>query len=109
MKWARHKFEVSKPDKNGVSLKQHLEQVERQTGITPDELKEPVAFPQVIGYIWSAFCVLSNHRSSGFNSPDPITFEQIVYWKQLTETETKPWEIDIILSLDQIYREILNG
>ena len=107
--WAEHQFKLNKPDKDGVTEREHLEQVERQIGRRPEALEPPVAFPLALEHVWSAFISLSNRRTAGFSGPNPISFEQIKAWKELTNTPTKPWEIEAILKLDTIYMRVANG
>jgi len=62
-----------------------------------------------MAHVWSAFITLSNTRSAGFSGPNPITYEQIKAWKELTETPISPWEIKAIKSVDTVYMGIANG
>ncbi len=89
-------------DQSGVSQRAHLEQVERQTGKTPVELEEP-DFPSLLSHIWSAFIVISSGRTGGFSGPNPITFEQILAWKELTQSTLDAREVEVIKRLDVIY------
>ncbi len=63
----------------------------------------------LLGHVWSAFLALSNRRSMGFSGPNPITFEQIKAWKELTETPIDAWEIEAIIRLDEVYMGVANG
>jgi len=63
----------------------------------------------LLGHVWSAFLALSNRRSTGFSGPNPITFEQIKAWKELTETPIDAWEIEAIIRLDGVYMGVANG
>lgn len=100
---------MNKPDQNGVTEREHLEQVERQTGRRVEALEPPTQFPQALSHVWSAFIALSNSRGSGFSGPSPITYEQIKAWKELTETPVVPWEVDAIKRLDTVYMGVANG
>jgi hypothetical protein len=62
-----------------------------------------------MSHVWSAFITLSNSRTSGFSGPNPITYEQIKAWKELTETPVSPWEVAAIKRLDTVYMGIANG
>jgi hypothetical protein len=62
-----------------------------------------------MAHVWSAFITLSNTRTAGFSGPNPITYEQIKAWKELTETPISPWEIKAIKSVDTVYMGIANG
>jgi hypothetical protein len=107
--WAEHRFKLNKLDKDGISEREHLEQVERQTGRRPEALEPPTDFPMLLGHVWSAFLTLSNRRTMGFSGPNPVTFEQIKAWKELTETPIDTWEIQAIIRLDQVYMGVYNG
>jgi len=80
-----------------------LEQVERQTGRRIEALESPRDFPRLLSHVWSAFISLSNSRTSGFSGPNPITYEQILAWKQVTEQPLEPWEVEAIKRLDNIF------
>lgn len=62
-----------------------------------------------MAHVWSAFITLSNTRTAGFSGPNPITYEQIKAWKELTETPISPWEIKAIKRVDTVYMGITNG
>lgn len=83
--------------------------VERQTGKTPAALVPPCEFPMLLSHIWSAFISLSNSRTSGFSGPNPITYEQILAWKQVTEQPLDAWEADVIKRLDILYLGVYSG
>jgi len=104
--WAEHRFRLSKTDGKGITKRQHLEQIERQLGRKPIELVEPCVLPSVVAYIWAAFCRLSNRRTSSETGVNPITFTEINAWKELLEVKVKPWEIEAILELDEVYLRI---
>ncbi len=107
--WSEHQFKLNKPDKDGITEREHLEQVERQIGRRPEALEPPTVFPQLLSHVWSVFCVLSNSRTAGFSGPNPITYEQIKAWKELTETPISTWEIEAIKRLDAVYMGVVNG
>jgi len=52
---------------------------------------------------------LSNSRTQGFSGPNPITYEQIKAWKELTETPVEPREVGAIKSVDTVYMRVANG
>lgn len=45
----------------------------------------------------------------GFSGPNPIGYEQIKAWKELTETPLKAWEIEAIKRLDVVYLGVANS
>lgn len=88
-------------------MREHLESVEKQTGLELEELNGPV-FPDLLSHIWSAFSDLSNVRGEGVSGPSPIDYKQITDWSNLTGTPVLPWEVKAITKLDITYRKVLN-
>jgi hypothetical protein len=62
-----------------------------------------------MSHVWSAFITLSNSRTQGFSGPNPITYEQIKAWKELTETPVEPREVEAIKRVDTVYMRVANG
>ena len=104
----RHQFILNIPDKNGVTERSHLEQVERQTGKRPERL-EVQLFPSLVSHIWTAFISLSSKRGSGFSGGLPITYEQIKAYKEVTSTPLTPRDVEAIMGIDNIFMEVSNG
>jgi len=107
--WSEHQFKLNKTDQNGTTEREHLEQVERQTGRRVEALEPPTPFPMLLSHVWSAFISLNSSRSSGFNGPAPISYEQIKAWKELTGASILPWEIEAIKRVDSQYLRVTNG
>jgi hypothetical protein len=95
------------PGKDGLSQREHLEQVERQTGKRPKELDGP-EFPELLSHIWSAFTILNGSRSIGFNGPNSISFGDIKAWMELTDTPLTAFEVEAIIKLDKVYMRAVN-
>ena len=102
LEFAEHSFALNKTDESGTSEREHLEQVERQTGIRPKELEGP-DFPFLLSHIWSAFVACSKARTGGFSGANPLTYENIKSWIELTGTPLDPREVDAVKELDVIY------
>lgn len=109
LSWAEHEFKLNQTDDKGITEREHLQQVERQTGFTPKALENPTEFPMLLMYIWSAFCSLNSARTSGFSGLNPITYTELKAWKELTETPLKAWDIQAIKRLDQMFIRVANG
>lgn len=103
LSWAEHEFELNQTDDNGITEREHLEQVEKQIGYTPEALENPTIFPRLLSYIWSAFVDLNSARTAGFSGPNPITYTEIKAWKELTETPLSAWDIQALKRLDQVF------
>ena len=105
--YAEQNFKLSIPDKDGVTERQHLEEVERQSGRTPLAL-QGTEFPELLGYVWTAFLLLNQGRGQGFNGPLPLSFQDIFAWQQLTNEHLLPWEVSTIKRLDAVYLRVVN-
>jgi hypothetical protein len=95
------------PDKDGVPQREHLLEVERQTGLTPLALQGP-EFPELLDHVWSAFLSLNRTRGQGFNGPLSISYQEIKSWQELTGVNLLPWEIDVVIRLDTIFLRVLS-
>jgi len=102
LEYAQHEFELGKRQKDGASLREHLESVHRQTGRMPDQL-EPVEIPYYIKYIWEWFCSMSNGRGYAEWGAMPLTYSEIKAWAELTKCEPMAWEVEILKKIDNIF------
>jgi len=66
-------------------------------------------FPQLVSHVWSAFISLSNTRTAGFNGPNPITYEQIKAWKDLTDTPLDSRDVEAVMAIDKVYMRAADG
>mgnify|MGYP001285529195 CR=1 FL=1 len=62
-----------------------------------------------MSHVWSAFVALSNSRTMGFSGPNPITYNEIKAWKELTDTSVSSRDIEAIKLVDVVYMGITNG
>ena len=62
-----------------------------------------------MSHVWSAFISLSNSRSAGYNGPNPITYEQIKAWKELTDTPLDSRDVEAVVRIDAVYMGVANG
>jgi hypothetical protein len=95
------------PDKDGVPQREHLLEVERQTGRTPLALEGP-DFPELLDHVWSAFLSLNTSRGQGYSGPLPLNYQEIESWKRLTGSLLSPWEVKAIMRLDAIYLRVVS-
>ena len=100
--FAEHSFRLNQPGKDGISQREHLEQVQKQTGREMPELEGP-PFPQALVHVWSAFIDLSQCRSVGFSSPNPISYSEIRAYMETTMTPLSPIEVQAVRELDTAY------
>lgn len=99
---------MSSPGQDGIPLRDHVSQLVKVKGYTPDEHKYP-PFPPLMTDVWHWFIDLSNSRSTGMNGPEPITYTQIKHWKELTGSPATSRDIEAIRLLDRIYMRVYNG
>ena len=102
LEFAEWSFKLSRQDKDGISLEDHLKQVWKTTKRKPAEL-EPPNFPDVIGYVWSWFLELNAARpTTGFGAA-PITYSEISCWNTLTGARVSSWEVALLKDLDILF------
>lgn len=95
------------PDKKGITVREHLESVERQKGEAPPGLIGP-DFPEALEYVWEWFQDLSAHRRSSEFGIESISFTDMDAWARLTGHAPTPQEVSLLIELDRTYRNI-NG
>lgn len=78
-------------------------------GLLPDGLEPPCEFPDLLGHIWAAFLVLSRQRQQGFSGPQPISFQDMIAWKELHKSHLSPRDFEVIELLDRIYLGVAYG
>ena len=93
---------MAKADKNGVTVQEHLEQIERSTGRRPSDLDGP-EFPDLADNVWGYFAALSSRRGYGMSGPLPITYESIFAWCNLYRVRLSLWEMEVIEALDSLW------
>jgi hypothetical protein len=103
-----HQTELSKTDQNGIAIRDHYKQVERQTGKRPKELDGP-EFPRKASHLWSAFLDLSNTRQQGMSGPLPISYLEIKTYCELYGIELDPVDVDAIKRLDNAFLRTANN
>ena len=94
-------------DKNGITLRAHLEQVAKATGRVPPELADAPPFPDRFARLWEMFIELHSGRSYGMNGPDALSWSDIHAWNTLTRSGLKDWEVRVIKSLDLLWLRIM--
>jgi len=100
---------LNKPEKDGISKREHYKQVEKQIGQQLEETRNPYEFPQLLTHVWSAFVMLSSARGAGFSGPNPITFHEIQSYCDLTGDIISPLDVIALKRLDAEYVRIANG
>jgi len=65
-------------------------------------------YPKYLGYVWEWFTKLANTRQVGM-SANPIQYQEILAFCQLKNIRMSPFEVDLIIRLDQISRTPREG
>jgi hypothetical protein len=90
------------PDKDGVSERVRLEQIQQQLGEQLEELIPP-PFPEPLTGYWESFLELHSARGSGEGGPDPLSFSEIKAWAELSNHAPSNRELTCIRTLDRLY------
>jgi hypothetical protein len=90
-----------------VTEREHLQEVEKQSGHTPPSLQGP-DFPELLEYVWTAFLLLNRTRGQGSNGPLPVSYQEIDAWQRMTQNIILPWEVEAVKTLDAVYLRVVN-
>jgi hypothetical protein len=90
-----------------VTEREHLQEVEKQSGRTPLALQGP-EFPELLEYVWTAFLLLNSTRGQGFSGPIPISYQEIDAWQRMTHNVLLPWEVEVVKKIDNVYLRVVN-
>lgn len=90
---------MNKVQPDGSTIREHLEAVERQTGIRPAKLDGP-PIPTGAEYLWNWFITLNTTRGNTGFGPAQFTFAEMAAWAALTGNRPEPWEVMILKALD---------
>ena len=76
-----------------MSLRKHLQQVQKTTGKVPRQLAEVPELPESAAYIRHWFWELKGSQ--------PLTYTEIKSWSELTATPLTPFEVQALVELDR--------
>ncbi|MGI9143584.1 MAG: phage tail assembly chaperone [Fluviibacter sp.] len=68
-----------------------------------NSLVDTPPFPELAIHIWSAFLELHNGRTYGMSGPNPISYDTVYFWCQMTGIVLTPWELGVVKDLDNEY------
>jgi len=107
--YAACQFRLEKLQKDGATLRQHLQMAYTASGIMPDELANEIEMPELTAYLWRYFFELNSERSSNGMGPNRLTSTGIKDWCYLTRTSLDPWEVRAIKLLDSLWIDSVGG
>lgn len=96
-------FELSAPQGDGLTLREHLEGLAERTGKTLAEVAGLPDLPQGCEFIWRDFMALSIGRGSNGFSAARITWADIEAYQRVNGIRFAGWEIDAIRRLDNAF------
>ena len=100
-----------KGSKGKATERDHLEQVAKQLGTQLAEVEKSNAnaiFPDVASHLWATFIELHDGRTYGMSGPNPISYDIIKAWCDLSGIDLSYWEVEIIKSLDNLWIKTMN-
>lgn len=95
------------PDKQGITKREHLLQVEKSTKRKPKDLENPHEFPRLLSHVWSFFCELQSARTAGFSGANPLSYSEIESWCRLSGNSLTPYDVAVIKQLDNTYMKAI--
>lgn len=83
-------------------MREHLQAIERQTGVTPQALLDAPQCPQGCEHLWRIFAELHECRAWPYG-PQRITYADIDAFQRVTGTALAAWERDAIRKADAAF------
>lgn len=99
--YAGHEFRLSRLGKDGKSLRETLQTVERMTRRRPAELDNPHPLSPLVAHLWLRFCELAGARQGGFG-PQPILWQEIESYARQMGLAMQRWELRALRALDRL-------
>lgn len=100
-----------KGSKGKTTERDHLEQVAKQLGRQLEEIEQFNAnaiFPDAASHIWATFIELHEGRTYGMSGPNPISYDIIKAWCDLSGISLSPWEVELVKALDSIWLKTIS-
>lgn len=88
----------------GASVGAHIEAAKKKRRKSGKTVKSgPVLAPECV-HLWNAFVRMAERRQSGMG-PQPISFQEIVWYCRVFHERFELWEIGAITALDDAFFE----
>jgi len=95
-----------KGGKGKATESDHLAQVAKQLGKEDSDIEQSNAdaiFPDLASHLWATFLELHDGRTYGMSGPNPISYDIIKAWCDITSVDLSPWEVSTIKALDNLW------
>lgn len=100
IEYSKCQFELSKQQKDGSTLKDHLMMAYKASGIMPQQLADAPNLPELAAHVWEYFLQLHIERGSSGMSHRAITSTGIKDWCEISRIKLEPWELRAIRAID---------
>jgi len=90
---------------DGSTLRSHATAIAKGAGEIPEEYRS-LPFPEALGYCWGWFIELSRTRASNGFGVNPISYNEIVCWSELTGVRPDSIEIQALMALDVAFMSV---
>jgi hypothetical protein len=105
VEYGRREFSLDAVQGDGSTLRQHAKIIQDATGQIPDDYQS-LPFPSILGHCWFWFLELSRSRSSGGFGQNPISYQEMKAWSELTGVRPDNIEVQAIQALDLTYLSV---
>lgn len=105
LEFVRRELKLGERQKDGATMRDHLESIQRQTGVT-DPLLLPVACPDEAKYLYEDYFLSMNRRrtNNGYG-PNALGHADIHTWAQLHGVRLAPFEVEALDRIETLYLE----
>jgi len=103
VEFATADFTLSVKQDDGHTLRDHLVNAWKQSGIMPDELRTAPRLPELTGHLWGYYLRLHRRRQNYGWGHVPLTYLEVEAWARLNKVTLDHWELDAILEIDDAY------
>jgi len=105
--FVEEQFELAEKQSDGKTLREHLQNVQEQTGVVPKELENLIELPESMNDYWMWFLRLHNHRPAGMGLT-AIPYSEMQAFFNLNGIHLDPYEIEVIELFDSIALRVLS-
>jgi hypothetical protein len=90
-------------------MREHLQSAAAQGDADAElELQAVPALPRLAAHVWGWFIELARCRTyGGMGNPLPISYRDVVAWRDMTGVEPEPWELKAIFAIDVAWLDSL--
>jgi hypothetical protein len=90
---------------DGSTLRAHAQAIARSAGEIPEEYQS-LTVPEALIHCWYWFIELSRTRTSNGFGANPISYNEIVSWSDLTGVRPDNIEVQALMALDSAFMSV---